>query len=295
MATRRLNLPDVEASRMSGALVTSDLAQERSAEVRWPGITVRQATVDDLPHLLERLRDQADYFEQQDLRRCIIFVAEYDGKIVGFSAARLNWQIEPILLTPEFKKHAPHFARQKATYLLIRELDRWIGDRTKNRSGIYYYFCHIRDRTMQKLALSFGMIRVYYGKFYGRDLWPWAVEGKQTKDKRRNHWRAGGIRSGWRFRSKMLRTRNGWRTRSSALLAPAASLVHREHSPGFSIPTHNCGQQFDLTVIVDIDPLRFSSEDARQLERTISRQMEDLVFEKAMTERKQPVAHERKE
>lgn len=135
-----------------------------------PTVTVRDATLDDLHELHWRLHEQRKYFEQQNLRHSIVKVVEYEGQIVGFAAARLIWQVEPLLLTPEFKRRAPAHARRKATYLLIREIDRWIGDRQKNRSGLHSYFCSIVGRTMRKLALSFGMLPVYQNsKFFGRD------------------------------------------------------------------------------------------------------------------------------
>lgn len=136
----------------------------------WPRVTVRPARVGEIPQLREFLREQADYFEQNDISQSIVFLAEYDNEIVGFCAARLQWQIEPLLLTRKFQQHGPNFAKAKATYLMIREMDRWLGDRTKNQTGIFYYFCHIRDKTMQKLAVSFGMTRVYFGKFFGKEL-----------------------------------------------------------------------------------------------------------------------------
>jgi len=134
-------------------------------------VTVRPARLEDLLILRSMLHEQRRYFEQQLLTHSIVFVAEYQGEIVGFSAARVIWQIEPILLDPLFSKTAPLFARQKATYLLIRELDAWLADRSKNVSGIYSYFCTIRGRIMQKLAMSFGMLRVYRrSQFFGKDL-----------------------------------------------------------------------------------------------------------------------------
>jgi hypothetical protein len=132
-------------------------------------VTVRPATTEDLHELHYRLHEQREYFEQQDLSKAIVFIAEYEGQIVGFAAGRLIWQVEPLLLTPEFKKEHAH-SQRKATFLLIRELDRWIGDRARNLSGIHSYFCSIRGRTMQKLAVSFGMLSIYRRcKFFGRD------------------------------------------------------------------------------------------------------------------------------
>lgn len=134
-------------------------------------VTVRPATDADLHELHWHLHDQRDYFEQQNLRNAIVMVLEEDGQIVGFGAARVAWwQIEPVLLTRSFKKHGSKHAQRKGTYLLIRELDRWIADRSKNLSGMHSYFCAIRSRTMQKLARSFGMFQIYKRcQFFGRD------------------------------------------------------------------------------------------------------------------------------
>lgn len=134
-------------------------------------VTVRPATQDDLHELQWHLHDQRHVYEQQDLRNAVVMVLEEDGEIVGFAAARIAWwQVEPLLLTRAFKKRGSKHAQRKGTYLLIRELDRWIGDRSKNLSGIHSYFCSIRGRTMQKLARSFGMLQLYKRcQFFGRD------------------------------------------------------------------------------------------------------------------------------
>lgn len=141
------------------------------SEMNWPTVTVRPARKEDLPILQAELAAQGNLYEQQDLAKTICFVTEYDGEIVGFSAARVVWQVEPLLLFRKFKKFAPHHAQRKATYLLIRDLDAWLADRSKNTTGIYFYFCSIVGKTMRLLAMSFGMVPVYRkSKFFGRDL-----------------------------------------------------------------------------------------------------------------------------
>jgi len=135
-----------------------------------PRVSVRDAIAAELPTLQEMLYRQRHFYEQQDLSKAIVKVAEFGEETVGFGAARLTWQVEPILLGPRFKKFGPHFAQQKATYLLIRELDRWIADRQRNLTGLHSYFCSIPGQRMQELALSFGMVPVYKNsKFFGRD------------------------------------------------------------------------------------------------------------------------------
>jgi hypothetical protein len=133
-------------------------------------VTIRPATDADLPLLASWLAAQT-YFEIVDLPQMIVYVAEFGGQIVGFGAARLMWQVEPIFLEPMFKRHAPHFARARATLGLIRAVERWIADRRQNTTGIYSYFCFIKGRVMQQLAEAYGMWRIYRGgRFYRRDV-----------------------------------------------------------------------------------------------------------------------------
>ena len=138
--------------------------------MKWPRVTVRPARPDDLEELQRLLAEQSEYFEPQELKQSIIHVAEYDGKIVGFGAGRLQWQYEPLLLTREFKRTAPHFARQRATLLLINAFDAWVLS-PGNLTGIHRYFCVIADSVMQNLARHFGMFRWYARrgtKFFGK-------------------------------------------------------------------------------------------------------------------------------
>lgn len=133
-------------------------------------VTIRPAVPADLPRLQAMLYEQRAFYEQQDLSKAVVYVAEYGGEIVGMCGARWVMQVEPLLLAPDFQKYAPRFAQQKATLGLIRAIDSWIGDRERNTSGVHWYFCSIVGKTMRKLALSFGMTRVYQrSKFFGRD------------------------------------------------------------------------------------------------------------------------------
>lgn len=136
----------------------------------FPQLKVRAATPEDLPYLQHRLALKPRN-EQVNLRQMIVFIAEYDGVIVGFTGARLMWQWEPMMLFDEFKRLAPKAARRRATVMLAHQMESWIADRTKNHSGIHSYFCFIRDRMMQRMAVSFNMLRIYTGgKFFGKDL-----------------------------------------------------------------------------------------------------------------------------
>lgn len=109
-------------------------------------------------------------WEQVDLTKGIVFVVEKDGEPVQFIQGRLMWQIEPLKwLRGKRKLCSPH-EQKKATYLAISAMEKWLADR-KNNPLIRSYFCTIRDRVMQKLARSFGMVPLYEGnKFFGKDL-----------------------------------------------------------------------------------------------------------------------------
>ena len=115
------------------------------------------------------LAEQSDSFEQQDLLKTICYVLEFRGQLAGFASGRLVWQVEPVLLDQQFKATASKHSQRKGTLLLIRAIDAYIADRTRNKTGIYSYFCSIQDAVMQKLALAFGMWPAYErSKFFGR-------------------------------------------------------------------------------------------------------------------------------
>src|SRR6266568_2582868 len=103
-------------------------------------VTIRPASSCDLPRLQAMLYEQRAFYEQQDLSKAIVYVAEYGGEIVGLCAVRLIFQVEPLLLAPEFQKLAPHFAVQRATLGLINAIESWIASE-QNTSGIRLYLC----------------------------------------------------------------------------------------------------------------------------------------------------------
>lgn len=134
-------------------------------------MNIRPATLADIPKLKEELGREPDKWEQIEFEKGIVFVAEEDGEIIGFINGRLIWQIEPLFIFSKYRKKKFRAIARKATYLLIKRLDGWIANRSENRTGIYSYFCFIKNRLMQGLAMNFGMFRIYTGgKFFGRDV-----------------------------------------------------------------------------------------------------------------------------
>lgn len=131
-------------------------------------VTVRPPREDELPLLQGLLYRYREEFEQQDLRQSIVYIAEFEGDVVGFVSGRIVWQIPTLLIDRQMG--LPRHVQRKATYLLIKAIDAWIGDRSKNLSGVHFYFCVIKNRTMQQLAKAFGMLRVYKDFLvFGRD------------------------------------------------------------------------------------------------------------------------------
>lgn len=130
-------------------------------------VTVRPARFEEIPMLQEMLKRQP-YFEYQDLTKAIVFVSEYEGEVVGMITGRVIWQLPTLLLE---KEKLPRHSQRRATLMLIRAMDAWLADRSKNLSGIYSYFCVIKGSTMKHLANAFGMLRLYKGfATYGKDL-----------------------------------------------------------------------------------------------------------------------------
>ena len=130
---------------------------------------VRPARSEELAYLQAKLREEQPLWEQVNLFESKVLVAEYQGRIVGFGAARLVFQIEPILLFQEFKENAPPFAHRRATLSLMRALDQWIHS-PDNVTGVRTFFCFIVDRVMRKLAAHYGMVRVFTGGKFFREL-----------------------------------------------------------------------------------------------------------------------------
>lgn len=130
-------------------------------------VTVRPARLEEIPMLQEMLARQP-YFEYQDLTQAIVFVSEYEGRVVGMITGRMIWQLPTLLLE---KEKLPRNSQRRATLMLVRAMDSFLGDRSRNLSGIYSYFCVIKGGTMKHLAKAFGMLRLYSGfATFGKDL-----------------------------------------------------------------------------------------------------------------------------
>jgi hypothetical protein len=136
-------------------------------------IEIRPAREIDLPLLQMKLAERAaEGYEQLDLRRSIVHIAEAEGIESGFVSARLTWQIEPLTLFKDFERNAPPAALRRATYMLARAAEGWIADRARNSTGLHSFFAVIenRNKRMQELAEHIGWAPVYRKcRFFGKD------------------------------------------------------------------------------------------------------------------------------
>lgn len=132
----------------------------------WTGGGIRQATIEDLPELTERLHASKE--EKVDLQRGMVWVAEHEEKLVGMLPLRLIWQAEPLMIFPEVANKS---LRRRIAIGLPRAMESFVGDRAVNRTGIYSYFFVTKGRLWAKLAQAFGCLRIYKGCMtFGKDL-----------------------------------------------------------------------------------------------------------------------------
>ncbi len=135
-----------------------------------PSVEVRAAHPEELA-LLQADLAKDKRWEQVDLSKSIVGVVTREGEIVQFVSARLIWQIEPLKWIRGKKKTCSPFQQAKATLLAIRWIENWLRD-PHNNPFIRAYFCVIAEHNvMRKLAIAFGMRRIYQGtETYGKDL-----------------------------------------------------------------------------------------------------------------------------
>lgn len=123
-----------------------------------PGVEVRQARADEIPYLRKRLAESSH--EEIALDRARAWIAVKDGAIVGVLCARMVWQMEPLYLFPECENK---ITRSRAMFRLYQIAESWIGDRTRNLTGIHWFFGITRSKEVLKWADRIGYRRVYEG------------------------------------------------------------------------------------------------------------------------------------
>lgn len=119
-------------------------------------MTVRPARPEDIPELLERVKQSGG--EEIDLWKTPCWVTEEDGRLTGMMAIRLMWQFEPLLVFKEAKTKA---SKRRAAMLLYKAAEGWLADRTLNGSGIYRAFCITRRVAVRSWATAMGWRHQY--------------------------------------------------------------------------------------------------------------------------------------
>lgn len=98
--------------------------------------------------------------EKVNLKRSFVYVAEEDGQVVAFAAARLVWIVEPLKIVGGRK---PKSTLRRAVYGLAKEMEGFMTDRQRNQTGIHEYFAHVRKHAFRELCEHWGLSRWYPG------------------------------------------------------------------------------------------------------------------------------------
>lgn len=119
-------------------------------------ITVRDARPDEIPSLVQTIGEQP--IDQVNYTKWL--VGEQDGRPLGLLRARLVWQVEPLMVSPYVKEKV---TLSRASLALYREMQAWIGDRTRNTTGVHWFFAVTRSPAVQKWASRLGWLRIFDG------------------------------------------------------------------------------------------------------------------------------------
>ena len=130
-------------------------------------MTVRPATVQDIPILEARLKDSGE--ERVSLTAGLCWVAENEqGELLGMLPIRLVWQAEPMMVFPMVEQP---MTRRRVGRELGRAAFEWIADRATNRTGIYSVFMVTRGFKQAKWYEKLKFLRIYQDcMIFGRDF-----------------------------------------------------------------------------------------------------------------------------
>lgn len=118
----------------------------------------RQARADEILYLKQRLEESDG--EIVDLDKARTWIAIDKGQIVGMLPLRMVWQAEPLLIFPECQNK---ITRSRATYGLFAAMQRWLGDRTQNKTGVHWFFGITRSQAVIDWSKRIGLHRIYEG------------------------------------------------------------------------------------------------------------------------------------
>lgn len=120
---------------------------------------IREARFDEIPYLQQRL-DEYGGGEVDRLENARCFVAVENGQIIGMFPLHMVWQGGPLYIFPECSNK---ITRSRATYQLFKEVCAWLQDKSRNRTGIRWFFGVVRSKAVKQWASRIGLHRQYIG------------------------------------------------------------------------------------------------------------------------------------
>jgi hypothetical protein len=120
---------------------------------------IRHVVPEDIPYLQQRMKQLGSEFI--DLNRTPAWVSTDDsGNIQGVLAARLTWQLQPLLIFPEVENR---MTRRRSSLGLYRAAEAWISNRLLNTTGIHWFFAVTRSEGVISWAKKLGWFQQYIG------------------------------------------------------------------------------------------------------------------------------------
>lgn len=120
-------------------------------------LVIRRADTLDLPFL--QIEQQKTNWEQVDLKKSLVWVAEWEEQVFAFIALRLVWQFEPLMV---FRREGiPKHIQKKGCTLLYRAATKFLYDPMQNTTGIHWAFLHTNFTHVEKWMKKLNWHRCY--------------------------------------------------------------------------------------------------------------------------------------
>src|SRR5260370_6757137 len=120
---------------------------------------LRTVHPDDISYLQHRMKELGSEFIDLSTTPAW-FATDHSGNILGVLAARLVWQLQPLLIFPEVENK---MTRRRSAIGLYRAAEAWISNRLLNTTGIHWFFAVTRSEGVISWAKKLGWFQQYIG------------------------------------------------------------------------------------------------------------------------------------